>query len=153
MHKILRSSLPWLLSAALVVAVLPVAPGTAQETQEDAAGEESEAGAADSAARPSDGPFIAAMSRLSTVLGSMHFLRELCGDEEKSIWRDEMNALIQAQSPSDPDRRRLIASFNSGYRAYESTYRQCTEAARMAHNRYQKEGASLSRDILTRYGN
>ncbi|MEN3791436.1 TIGR02301 family protein [Fulvimarina sp. MAC3] len=132
------------------MSAIQVAPGSAQEAE---ASEESEAQSPGSAARPSEGPFIDAMSRLSTVLGSMHFLRELCGNEESSVWRDEMRALIQAQSPSDPDRRRLIASFNSGYRAYESTYRHCTEAARMAHNRFRKEGASLSRDIITRYGN
>ncbi|MER0237962.1 TIGR02301 family protein [Fulvimarina sp. MAC8] len=153
MHKILRFSLPWLLTAALLILILPIAPGIAQEAPQEETTEEGEAETPDNAARPSDGPFIEAMSRLSTVLGSMHFLRELCGDEEKSIWRDEMTALLQAQSPNDADRRRLIASFNSGYRAYESTYRHCTEAARVAHNRYQKEGASLSRDILTRYGN
>ncbi|EAU42677.1 hypothetical protein FP2506_07546 [Fulvimarina pelagi HTCC2506] len=145
------------MSAVLMISAVSISPGTAQEAQSEATEESEstnkEAEPESAANRPSEGPFIEAMSRLSTVLGSMHFLRELCADEEKSTWRGEMAALMEAQSPNDADRRRLIASFNSGYRAYESTYRHCTEAARVAHNRYQTEGANLSRDILTRYGN
>ncbi|MCK5934102.1 MAG: TIGR02301 family protein [Fulvimarina manganoxydans] len=118
----------------------------------EGAGEPDQAGET-SEAPPSDGPFIEALSRLATVLGSMHFLRTLCATEDQSIWRDEMGRFIAAQKPGEADKRRLIASFNNGYRAYESTYRSCTDAARLAHNRYQSEGEKLAQDIVTRYGN
>lgn len=102
---------------------------------------------------PSNAPFMKPLERLSTVLGSIHFLRKLCGDGQADLWRDKMSDLIAAQSPGEQDKRKLIASFNSGYRAFESTYRKCTPAARIAVDRYQKEGATLAKEISARYGN
>ncbi|WP_244487940.1 TIGR02301 family protein [Aureimonas sp. Leaf454] len=102
---------------------------------------------------PSDAAFMKPLGRLSSILGSIHFLRTLCGDPGAGQWRETMNELIDAQSPNEADRKILIASFNSGYRAFESTYRKCTPAARLAVSRYQSEGATLSREISARYGN
>ena len=93
------------------------------------------------------------LGRLSSILGSVHFLRTLCGDEHANIWRTKMSELLAAQSPSAADRQILVAAFNSGYRAFESTYRKCTPSARVAVARYQEEGATLSREISARYGN
>ena len=97
--------------------------------------------------------FMTEMSRLSSILGSVHFLRTLCGDENAGVWRQKMNDLIEAQAPNAADKEILIASFNGGYRAFESTYRKCTPAARLAVRRYQDEGVVLSREINARYGN
>ncbi|HEY9058355.1 MAG TPA: TIGR02301 family protein [Aurantimonas sp.] len=102
---------------------------------------------------PSDAPYMKSLNRLASILGSMHFLRTLCGDPQAAVWREKMRELIEAQAPNDADRRHLVASFNSGYRAFESTYRSCTPAARVAVNRYQGEGATLAREIGARYGN
>lgn len=102
---------------------------------------------------PSNAAFMKPLGRLSSILGSVHFLRTLCGDPGAAVWRDKMNELLEAQSPSEADRKILIASFNGGYRAFESTYRKCTPAARLAVSRYQTEGATLSREISARYGN
>ncbi|SKA36118.1 TIGR02301 family protein [Consotaella salsifontis] len=96
---------------------------------------------------------MAPLARLSAILGSVHFLRTLCGDPNARLYRDKMTELLAAQKASEADRRILVASFNSGYRAFESTYRVCTPAARLAVERYQKEGSSLSREISARYGN
>ncbi|MCB8836031.1 TIGR02301 family protein [Aurantimonas sp. VKM B-3413] len=101
---------------------------------------------------PSNAPWMKPLSRLASILGSMHFLRKLCGAEDANVWRDDMSKLIAAQAPNEADKRQLIASFNSGYRAFESTYRKCTAAARTAVNRYQTEGAVLAREIGSRYG-
>ncbi|KQT88570.1 hypothetical protein ASG48_02370 [Aurantimonas sp. Leaf443] len=98
-------------------------------------------------------PYLGPLGRLSSILGSVHFLRKLCGDPQADLWRDRMSALLEAQKPNDTDRRRLVASFNGGYRAFESTYRKCTPSARLAVNRYQSEGATLAREIAGRYGN
>lgn len=102
---------------------------------------------------PSRAGFMKPLGRLSSILGSVHFLRTLCGDPGAGVWRQKMNELLDAQSPNEADRKILIASFNSGYRSFESTYRKCTPAARLAVSRYQSEGATLSREISARYGN
>ena len=102
---------------------------------------------------PSNAAFMKPLGRLSSILGSIHFLRTLCGDTSAGLWRQKMNDLIDAQAPNEADRKILIASFNSGYRAFESTYRKCTPAARLAVSRYQTEGATLSQEISARYGN
>jgi uncharacterized protein (TIGR02301 family) len=101
----------------------------------------------------SEAPFMKPLGRLASILGSIHFLRTLCGDEDGAAWRRRMEELLAAQAPGEADRRYLVGSFNSGYRAFESTYRECTPAARVAVNRYQGEGVTLAREISARYGN
>ena len=138
----------------VVMAALALPLGTAL-AQTEAPPAETEAATAEETAPvlPSDAPYMRPMGRLAAILGSMHFLRTLCGDAEAGIWRDKMQELIAAQAPNEADRRRLVASFNSGYRAFESTYRHCTPAAQVAVSRYQSEGATLAREIGVRYGN
>ena len=99
-----------------------------------------------------DGPFEPGLMRLSEVLGSLHFLRNLCG-EKGSVWREQMEALLAAEKPDPARRARFIASFNHGYRSFQTTYATCTPAATEAINRYVKEGEALSREIAGRYGN
>ena len=90
--------------------------------------------------------------RLAEVLGSLHFLRNLCG-EAGNQWRQQMERLLEAEQP-EPDRRaQFIASFNRGYRSFEGTYSSCTASATEAIGRYMQEGERLSRDITTRFGN
>ena len=48
---------------------------------------------------------------------------------------------------------RIIASFNRGYRSFESTYTKCTASATEAISRYTVEGENLARDLAARYGN
>lgn len=102
---------------------------------------------------PSNAPYMKPLSRLASILGSVHFLRQLCGDPEAGVWRDRMNDLIATQSPGEADKRLLIASFNGGYRSYASVYRRCTPAARLAVANHQTEGVALSRDLAVRFGN
>ena len=106
-------------------------------------------------ARPAfaaEAPFEPGLMRLAEILGSLHFLRNLCG-ESGDQWRVEMEKLLQSENP-DPERRaRFIASFNRGYRSFGGTYTQCTASATEAISRYMKEGETLSRDIASRYGN
>jgi uncharacterized protein (TIGR02301 family) len=90
--------------------------------------------------------------RLAEILGSLHFLRNLCGDSG-SQWRDQMEALLAAEEPEPGRRARLVARFNHGYRSFDATYSTCTESAIVAIERYMKEGERLSRDIVLRFGN
>ncbi|WP_048647754.1 TIGR02301 family protein [Nitratireductor soli] len=90
--------------------------------------------------------------RLAEVLGAVHYLRNICG-EDSDAWRTRMQELLAAEAPSQARREKLVASFNHGYRAFAGTYESCTAQALAAVERYMKEGALLSRDIAQRYGN
>lgn len=98
-------------------------------------------------------PFDADLQRLSEILGALHYLRGICGANEGQKWRNEMQALVDAEAPSGERRGRLITSFNRGYRGFQQTYRSCTPAADTAIRRYLEEGAKISREVTTRYAN
>ncbi len=99
-----------------------------------------------------DAPYEGKMLRLAEILGSLHYLRNLCG-EAGSEWRDQMNAIVSAEKPSEAERVRLISSFNHGYRVFSDNYTRCTPSALAAIDRYMKEGENLSSEIISRYGN
>jgi uncharacterized protein (TIGR02301 family) len=98
-------------------------------------------------------PFDADLQRLSEILGTLHYLRGICGANEGAKWRTEMQALINAETPSGERRARMIAGFNRGYNGFQQTYRSCTPAANIAIRRYIEEGARISRDLTARYAN
>src|SRR5499433_828088 len=92
-------------------------------------------------------PFDGDLARLGEILGSLHYLRTICGANEGQKWRNEMQALADAETPSGERRARLIASFNRGYHGFQQTYRTCTPAANVAIKRYLAEGSKISRDL------
>jgi uncharacterized protein (TIGR02301 family) len=98
-------------------------------------------------------PFDGDLQRLAEVLGALHYLRAVCGSNEGQKWRNEMQALIDAEAPSGDRRRKIVASFNRGYRGFQQTYRTCTPAAGLAIRRYLDEGSKIARDITARYAN
>ena len=98
-------------------------------------------------------PFDGNLQRLAEIMGALHYLRALCGANEGQKWRNEVQALIDAEAPSGDRRTRMIASFNRGYRSFQQTYRTCTPAADLAIRRYLDEGAKIARDITARYAN
>ena len=98
-------------------------------------------------------PFDNDMQRLAEILGALHYLRAVCGTNEGQKWRDQMQALIDAEIPDGDRRRKIVASFNRGYRGFEQTYRSCTPSADLAIRRYLEEGAKISREITARYAN
>jgi uncharacterized protein (TIGR02301 family) len=79
------------------------------------------------------------MARLAEILGALHYLRPLCGSQDGSRWRNEMQGLIETEQAPPERRDRMIASFNRSYIAYEQTYRTCTPAAGVAIRRYLDE--------------
>lgn len=93
------------------------------------------------------------MARLAEILGALHYLRALCGANEGQKWRDQMQALLEAEAPAGERRSRMVANFNRGYRGFRQTYRTCTPAAGLAVRRYLEEGAKISREITARYAN
>lgn len=103
------------------------------------------------AARADNVPYEKQLLRLSEILGSIHYLRSLCG-EKNGGWRDQMEALLEAENPEPVRRARMIASFNRGYRTYGSIYKTCTESATAAIARHMKEGETLSKEVVVRFG-
>jgi uncharacterized protein (TIGR02301 family) len=91
-------------------------------------------------------PFDGDLQRLAEILGTLHYLRGICGS-------NEMQALIDAETPSGDRRARMIAGFNRGYNGFQQTYRTCTPAATVAIRRYIEEGSKISRDLTARYAN
>jgi len=120
-----------LCAAAAIVLLLAVSPARAQ----------------------SAAPFDGDLQRLAEILGALHYLRALCGSNEGQQWREQMEALVDAEAPSGERRQRMVASFNRGYRGFQQTYRSCTPAAGIAIRRYLDEGARIARDITARYAN
>jgi len=96
-------------------------------------------------------PYDAKLMRLAEVLGSIHYLRNICG-EKSNQWRDQMESLLATENPEPLRRARLIARFNRGYRTFDSVYVTCTGQALEAVERYMAEGLSLTREINSRYG-
>jgi len=122
----------YLLAALIFVSVGNLAPAQAED-----------------AAAPFDGD----LQRLAEILGTLHYLRGICGTNEGGKWRNEMQALIDAETPSGDRRARMIAGFNRGYNGFQQTYRSCTPAATVAIRRYIEEGSKISRDLTARYAN
>lgn len=97
-------------------------------------------------------PYEKDLLRLSEVLGSLAFLRSLCGGADAPEWQKRMQALMDAEGASPTRRERLAGAYNRGYRGYAITYRVCTPSATEATTRFLKEGENLSRSLAGRYG-
>jgi uncharacterized protein (TIGR02301 family) len=102
--------------------------------------------------RAAEAPFERSLVRLAEILGSLHFLRNLCGEPGEK-WRGEMEKLLEAENPDPARRAKFVASFNRGYRSFAGTYTNCTSSATEAIRRYMKEGEALTREVAARYGN
>ena len=120
---------------AVLLTCLILLPATAARAEDEAA------------------PFDADLQRLAEILGALHYLRGICGTNEGQKWRTQMQALVEAETPSGDRRTRMIASFNRGYNGFQQTYRTCTPTADVAIRRYLDEGARIARDITARYAN
>lgn len=99
-------------------------------------------------------PYETGLLRLSEILGSVQYLRKLCGQADESGWRKTMQALLDSETAGEPARReKLTAGYNRGYRAFAAVYNDCSASAVAAETRYRREGATLAEEIVARYGN
>lgn len=128
---------------ALAVAALPASVG-AQDTAAPVA-----TAVSPDAPPP---PYEPQLLRLSEIMGAIHYLRPLCGYDEKDLWRAEMEAFLDIEQAEEPRRRRIVDSFNRGYESFRSVYRTCTAAASASADRYVQEGAKIAGEIVARYG-
>ena len=97
-------------------------------------------------------PYETKLERLSELLGTLSFLRDLCGSGDGERWRGKMAELMAAEGASGLQRDRLAGAFNMGLHDYQVTYRQCTPAASVVIERAMMEGAVLTRELSTRFG-
>ncbi len=97
--------------------------------------------------------FEGSLQRLSEILGALHYLRDICGANEGQKWRNEMQALVEAEARGGERKARLTTAFNHGYRTYQQSYRTCTPAADVVIRRYLDEGSKIARDMTARYAN
>jgi uncharacterized protein (TIGR02301 family) len=98
-------------------------------------------------------PYDADLQRLAEILGALQYLRTVCKANDGQKWRDQMQALLEAEAPDGERRRRIVANFNRGYSGFQQTYRACTPAADLVIRRYLDEGAKIAREITARYAN
>ena len=111
------------------------------------------AAAAPARAEVAAAPFDGSLQRLAEILGALHYLRNICGANEGLKWRNEMQSLVDAETPGGDRRSKMIASFNRGSRGYQQTYRSCTPAADLVIRRYLEEGSKIAREMTARYAN
>ena len=108
---------------------------------------------APAAPAPAAAPYDGDLQRLAEILGALQYLRTVCKANDGQKWREQMQALIDAEAPDGDRRRKIVANFNRGYRGFQQTYRTCTPAADLAIRRYLDEGAKIAREITARYAN
>ena len=89
--------------------------------------------------------------RLAEILGSLSFLRDLCGEDDGGVWREEMSVLLGAENPGPERRQRLVARFNHGFETLNAVYLSCTPSAERAIARYLAEGQVLAGEVRSRY--
>jgi uncharacterized protein (TIGR02301 family) len=96
---------------------------------------------------PYEGPLL----RLAELMGSLHYLRGLCGAPDASSWRERMAALIDSEGGDSERKSKLAGAFNRGYRTFQQTYRLCNASADLTIQAYVEEGRRIARDINARY--
>ena len=140
---------PALLAALLL---LPITAEAQQRPQQPAAKPPATKPAEQPVPEPTAPPYEPQLLQLSEIMGSLAYLRTLCGGREAQDWRARMAALIEAEGRTPQRRDRLTAAFNRGFKAYSLTHRSCTEASQEAASRLAAEGEALSRALAGRYG-
>jgi uncharacterized protein (TIGR02301 family) len=130
-----------LIAAAALAAAVAVTPATAQKQN----------AAPPPAPKPltsDDRPYDAQLFRLAEILGTLHYLRELCGANEGQVWREQMRELAASEGTSALRRAKLVESFNRGYRDYSRTYRTCTQPALVAIQRYMDQASAIADGLV-----
>ena len=137
----------WLAAAALAMLWAGSVPAVAQEPARSRFDLAAPRGA--ETLKPGDAkPYDDKLVRLSEILGAVHYLRELCGQNDGQLWRDQMRDILAADGGSALRKAMLTRSFNNGYRSYGRTYQACTPSAQTAIARYLAEGAELADGLV-----
>lgn len=82
--------------------------------------------------------------RLSEILGSMHFLQQLCDSYENRLWRRQMQTLLRVENAYGERRDLLVFGFNRGYLKYQDWLDSCTVGADILIDQFIVEGSELT---------
>jgi len=134
--------------AAGAAAVSLAAPAFAQNAAGTQKQHQAPASSAPKALTTEDRPYDAQLFRLAEILGTLHYLRELCGANEGQVWREHMRELAASEGTSALRRAKLVESFNRGYRDYSRTYRSCTQPAVVAIQRYMEQASAITDGLI-----
>ncbi len=96
-------------------------------------------------------PYEAQLLRLAQIMGTLAYLRDLCGAGDGDAWRSKMANLLDSETKSGPRRQTLAGAYNKGFHGYETTYHTCTSHAAIVMQRFLSEGNDLARDIANRF--
>ena len=96
-------------------------------------------------------PYEPQLLRLAELIGSLAYLRDLCGDGDGATFRAKFAELVDAEGTTDPRKEALAGAFNRGFRDYELTYRACTPVARDIVSRFLDEAGRIAKDVANRY--
>lgn len=100
---------------------------------------------------PPPPPYEVQLMRLSEIMGTLAYMRELCGDRDGAEWSLRMKTLLDVEAKTEARRERLAGAYNRGFRGYELTYRVCTPAAHLVISRFLDEGGRLAHEISNRF--
>ena len=136
---------------AIVAAVASVALAVPACAQNAAGAQKQRQAPAPTPPKPAptdDRPYDTQIFRLAEILGTLHYLRELCGANEGQVWREHMRELAASEGTSALRRAKLVESFNRGYRDYSRTYRTCTQPALLAIQRYMEQASAITDGLI-----
>ena len=133
---------------AAMAAVALAAPAYAQNAAGTQKQHQAPASTPPKAITTDDRPYDTQLFRLSEILGTLHYLRELCGANEGQVWRELMRELVASEGTSALRRAKLVESFNRGYRDYSRTYRSCTQPAIVAIQRYMEQASAITDGLI-----
>jgi uncharacterized protein (TIGR02301 family) len=133
---------------AAMTAVSLAAPACAQNAAGTQKQHQAPASTPPKALTTDDRPYDGQLFRLAEILGTLHYLRELCGANEGQVWREHMRELAASEGTSALRRAKLVENFNRGYRDYSRTYRSCTQPAIVAIQRYMEQASAITDGLI-----
>ena len=85
-------------------------------------------------AQTAPAPFDGDLQRLAEIIGSLHYLRAVCGANEGQKWRNEMQALIDAEAPDGERRRKIVAELQSWLPGFSTDLSHLHTGRRSCHS-------------------
>jgi uncharacterized protein (TIGR02301 family) len=85
-----------------------------------------------------------ALVDLAFVLGESQQLRQTCNGASDVYWRSRMRALEQAEQADAPFTRRLVDSYNDGFKLEQQRFPTCNGSSRQEAERVAAKGRELS---------
>lgn len=84
------------------------------------------------------------LTRLSEILGQLHYLRGTCARGEHQLWRDNMMELIRLENPPSTRKNEMVANFNQSFEKARKRFPDCGRDAGDEAVVLAREGAGLS---------